>query len=285
MASDAKGGGGSTLGQMAIAGLTAGANAITRGGPKRQYKYNKKMAAFQADLNRQQALFAMDLERQLRDEARLYDSPAAQMARYKEAGLNPNLIYGQGTPGNLGQTHAPSVQGVSVGQIDAASLGALGTEFNQARLMAAQTDLTRVRTDKTSYDKELTAAQTEVVRANPYLQKGYVESLVTQMKATADLKSQERDWSLQSTRQIVNGQDVGEGPARGYIKLEQSLRNLEQQFKLGELDQKVRAEVIQSKEFRNALDKVQVEWLRDGDITSQHIYQGIMMILQSLMRN
>lgn len=30
----------------------------------------------------------------------LYNSPAAQMRRYAEAGLNPHLIYGQGTPGN-----------------------------------------------------------------------------------------------------------------------------------------------------------------------------------------
>lgn len=36
-----------------------------------------------------------------------YNSPAAQMARYEEAGLNPNLIYGQGTPGNVSAS-APS---------------------------------------------------------------------------------------------------------------------------------------------------------------------------------
>lgn len=29
-----------------------------------------------------------------------YNSPLNQMKRFKEAGLNPNLIYGQGTPGN-----------------------------------------------------------------------------------------------------------------------------------------------------------------------------------------
>lgn len=29
-----------------------------------------------------------------------YNSPIEQMKRYQEAGLNPNLIYGQGTPGN-----------------------------------------------------------------------------------------------------------------------------------------------------------------------------------------
>ena len=29
-----------------------------------------------------------------------YNTPAAQMQRYKDAGLNPNLIYGQGNSGN-----------------------------------------------------------------------------------------------------------------------------------------------------------------------------------------
>lgn len=29
-----------------------------------------------------------------------YNSPKSQMQRYQDAGLNPNLIYGQGTPGN-----------------------------------------------------------------------------------------------------------------------------------------------------------------------------------------
>lgn len=33
-----------------------------------------------------------------------YNSPKNQMARFKEAGLNPNLIYGQGTPGNASAT-------------------------------------------------------------------------------------------------------------------------------------------------------------------------------------
>lgn len=33
-----------------------------------------------------------------------YNSPKAQMERFKEAGLNPQLIYGQGTPGNASAT-------------------------------------------------------------------------------------------------------------------------------------------------------------------------------------
>lgn len=40
-----------------------------------------------------------------------YNSPEAQMRRFQEAGLNPNLIYGQGNPGNAGAVQTPDVQG------------------------------------------------------------------------------------------------------------------------------------------------------------------------------
>ena len=37
-----------------------------------------------------------------------YNTPKAQMARYQAAGLNPNLIYSQGNPGNM--TSSPTMQ-------------------------------------------------------------------------------------------------------------------------------------------------------------------------------
>lgn len=37
-----------------------------------------------------------------------YNKPINQMARYQEAGLNPNLIYSQGNPGNM--TSSPTMQ-------------------------------------------------------------------------------------------------------------------------------------------------------------------------------
>lgn len=41
-----------------------------------------------------------------------YNTPAAQMARFKDAGLNPHLMYGQGTPGNA--TGAPTMKPTKV---------------------------------------------------------------------------------------------------------------------------------------------------------------------------
>lgn len=54
---------------------------------------------------REDATTAFNRQRQLLAEQRAYESPMAQMQRYIEAGLNPNLIYGQ----QQGSISAPSV--------------------------------------------------------------------------------------------------------------------------------------------------------------------------------
>lgn len=42
-----------------------------------------------------ESTLAYERQRQMRDEQWAHDAPAAQMQRFKDAGLNPNLIYGQ----------------------------------------------------------------------------------------------------------------------------------------------------------------------------------------------
>lgn len=53
------------------------------------YLFNKKLAE-------QQNQYNIDMWKMQNE----YNSPQAQMQRFKDAGLNPNLIYGQGTSGN-----------------------------------------------------------------------------------------------------------------------------------------------------------------------------------------
>lgn len=82
---------------MYAAGIAAagsmGSAAVTSGrghkSQKRALRYNKQLAKYQYDLN-------MQAWREQNE----YNSPAAQMARYQEAGLNPRLVYGQGDNGN-----------------------------------------------------------------------------------------------------------------------------------------------------------------------------------------
>lgn len=64
---------------------------------KRQHKYNMEMAKWQNDANI--ANWNMQNE---------YNLPSNQMKRFKEAGLNPNLIYGSGTSTTAGTVPAAS---------------------------------------------------------------------------------------------------------------------------------------------------------------------------------
>lgn len=279
-----EGKGNSPWASLASAGITAIGNAITRGGPKRQYKYNKKMMAEQNRLNRENAEWAFNKELELRKFQMDYDTPQAQMQRLKDAGLNPNLIYGSGSAaaGSFEAPSAPNVPGVSSHSIDAAVLGNLGTEFQQARLMAAQTDLTQMRTEESTVKQDLMKAQKDVTKANPYLKEGYVDSLVAQLKATADLKKQEASFMLEQVTGKVNGKDVDvPGVARGYVIMQEQMRQLFNKFQLQEADLKIKAQILESKEFQNALSEIQVQWMRDGDITPQHIFQAIFMLLNA----
>lgn len=85
--------------------ITAGswiANQIAqRRAAKKEAQYNLQT---QTSLNQQ----AFDQNKQMWNLQNKYNSPASQMARFSEAGLNPNLIYSQGSAGNASQ--APTIQ-------------------------------------------------------------------------------------------------------------------------------------------------------------------------------
>lgn len=76
-----------------IAGVVALASAIissssSKNQMRRTNAANMELAQYQAKTN--EALI---------DKQNAYNSPAAQMGRFDAAGLNPNLMYGQGSPG------------------------------------------------------------------------------------------------------------------------------------------------------------------------------------------
>lgn len=78
------------LGSAALGAGVSGLFGIA--GSAINYAFQKKLAA-------QQNQYNLDMWRMQAD----YNSPQAQMQRFQEAGLNPNLIYGQGSNGNMSQ--------------------------------------------------------------------------------------------------------------------------------------------------------------------------------------
>lgn len=78
----------------------AAAAALTGG----QIMGNIFSAKAQRKHSRQMSDLQYQRDKEMFYEAQAYNSPAEQMKRFKEAGLNPHLIYSQGDPGNVAQT-------------------------------------------------------------------------------------------------------------------------------------------------------------------------------------
>lgn len=262
-----------------ISAVTSAADMITRGGPRRQFKWGRKMLDYQNKVNRANAEWQLAQNRLLANEQRLYDSPKMQMARWKEAGMNPHLAYSQGNPGNM---NSP----VTMSGIPAANFGHIDTsypnpvkEFLGAEMMQTQMGLTNQKVEESRTKQAVMEAQKSLLEANPFMRPQYVNALVSQLEATAALKQQEKRWMLTS----VSDADKGYvGYQQGYIKMNKELDLLFQKFDLQKADQKVKAEIIEGKEFDNALKEIQNQWMKDGQITPEHIRQAIMSILGKL---
>jgi len=196
-----------------------------------------------------------------------YNTPAAQMQRYIEAGLNPNLIYSQGTSGNMSPLPVADWQG---------AVSNLGSQYVQSELAQTQTDVGQQKIQESRAKTQLIEAQREVTKANPYLDATYLKGVVDNMVSTARIKVQEADF-------LTSGTASTGATTQGQAKMMLEINNLAQRTGLLEADQKVKDEIIKSQKFTNELKALQVKWLKDGDITPQHIYQGIMMLLSKMM--
>lgn len=185
-----------------------------------------------------------------------YNLPVNQMARLTDAGLNPNLMYGVASPGNMS---APQPVNVS------APYEGIGTTYLQA-------GLTSSKTSESSQKREVMKVQKEVLEANPWLNSGYVNALVSSMMSTAAMKKQEADF--------YTGDAKYEGVSKpGIQKMQLEIETLVQRFNLNQADQKIKAEIVQSKEFQNEIDEVKARWLTDATINPQTIMEGVKMLL------
>lgn len=126
--------------------ISQGINALTQKSLNSQTRrWNEKMYERQ----RQDNLAQWNLQN-------AYDSPAAQMQRYREAGLNPNLIYGQSN------TSSPiSKTEMKPWNPDAPrfNLGEAVSEFNNTRLAQGQVNNIREQNEVLKADANLKQVQ------------------------------------------------------------------------------------------------------------------------------
>lgn len=172
-------------GSAIAAGLIQG--GITAGTSRRNtdatIRANREMAEY---------AYAKDLEQFER--MKEYNAPTAQMARFKAAGLNPNLIYGQGTPGNVNSTpsyQAPRQDYKYAPPVDLPMTLAMyqdvAVKDAQIDNLQAQTENVEARTATELINKNLRGAQYKSQAARALVDVGYGQDLA---QAELELKRQ-----------------------------------------------------------------------------------------------
>ena len=118
---------------------------------------NRKFNAEQAQLQR-------DWQEKMWNLSNEYNSPLQQMQRFKEAGLNPNLVYGDGAKSlaaQVGSGAAASSSAVGRGVIENPVTTAIGiqSQMEQIKNLREQNELLRQQARKTSNEADSVAWQ------------------------------------------------------------------------------------------------------------------------------
>lgn len=263
---------------LMVAGMqTAGNIAGGLIGSGKRFRQQKALAKQANKYNRSMQEMVYEQNLAMMHYQNEYNSPEAQRKRYEEAGMNPALAYGTGNPGN--QSSAPEMKATPAVVPDAQDLsflGSIGTQFAQARVLASQADLNNQKVTESGVKQQLMEIQKQVQAANPMLNAKVYFTTLQAMVASAQVKRQESEFLLKS-QSDASAQTMGER------KVQYEIENLVKRFDLNTQDLKIKNQVLESKEFQNALQEIQLKWMRDGEITSQHIYQFVMMMLMKSM--
>jgi hypothetical protein len=167
---------------LIAAGVGAGGTAFGawRSG-KSQQQINDQNARLSKDMMHQQRQWALEDW----DKVNAYNHPSQQMARYKEAGLNPNLIYGSASNSPATMVRSTNQEAPKMdarGFIDSAQqMGQIGPQMlnsyfaaqqmeNQTALAQAQILKLKADTDRSEQQFKLTGQQWDELVKGPMFQ-------------------------------------------------------------------------------------------------------------------
>lgn len=238
-------------GGAALAGA-AGQMYSTSKMNKRAEKYNWEMYKTQ----RYDALADWNMQNQ-------YNSPAAQMQRFKDAGLNPNLIYGQMQ--DVGQMRSVEGKGLNLQPQDVqGNVGSVIAAYQNARSSEASVNLAKKQLEILDQEKLLKAAQTAAVDANTAKVLWDTETakgigmdyrremlnglewrnneFIKQMNRNAELhplRVQKESQAINNMKEQIRASEVGRQLSlKQMTMLDQQLRNIKTEGELKELELK-----------------------------------------------
>lgn len=274
-------------------------------GQERQAKHNRSLAEWQHGKNLELLKYQLD-----------YNTPANQMKRFTDAGLNPHLVYTQGNAGNWNSSpSAPSIQPTDM-SIPLPNLLSMAQQTQQIELIKSQANLNNIKADESGVKQELMQAQKQLVQANPYLREEYISSLIGKMEAQVNLiKNQSVLAQTQNQLTSVNirGSEIRNMSMLKQIdKMNKEMELLAQKFMLNKQtytlndikvireklgvdidvekwanlrsDREVKAKIIESKTFENKILEVQSRFMMGDTITGQAALDVAKFFIASLIQ-
>jgi len=258
--------------------LGGGANALSQGNMnKKNRRWSEKM--YQRQYNDNLAFWAMQND---------YNSPQAQMRRFQEAGLNPNLIYGQGNAGNAGSVQTPDIQGTDqrAPQWGDAFTGAAGgiAAYYDTRIKQATADNLEEQNTNLVKTGLLTEAQILNTIGNTDMTKFDLDQKIrlkdiSAQAAAANLRKLETETDLAINRDyreaLKNTSDLAEAAERvltmrlGRAKTSQEIQNLETQ------NAQVRQQISLMKQD-GTLKQLEIQLRRKGINPNDPMYMRIL---------
>lgn len=186
------------LGQIIGLGTEVGSQIFNAAQQNRANRFNANFSEYMYDKARADALTDQKMQND-------YNSPAAQMARLKAAGLNPNLV----APGISSQAAPVRSTNFNPPKIDPARIDARGVEAGimdiyDTKLKQAQTNNIEAARDVALKDAAVKAAQVDNINADTILKTGNAnrnEILTAMDKLRLSQESTLNDVTLESRRQ------------------------------------------------------------------------------------
>lgn len=260
------------MGPVGLQAIQTGGNALDsilnfflgKKRDERQLKHSKELSAYEFDKNME----AWRIQN-------AYNAPSQQMQRFREAGLNPNLIYGKGTPGNA--TELPKYQAPRPNyryNLGPMMQGVLAN-YNSTLKNNAEVDLLRKNRDlqdekilTESVNRGLTAAQTLKADAdtkNRRILNSYQADLLKQQLVNSRTKVSEMVSNTQvnyARKELLKAQTASEmeRPAQVRATVRQIQANTSLSRKqIEKLNSDIRTAVIAREKLRNDVKRGKVD--------------------------
>lgn len=251
-------GGGDWISSLINLGSAIYASEVSRKNTKDTIAANKEQAEY---------AYSKDLEMWNRQNA--YNDPLAQMLRMRQAGLNPNMVYGGGSSGAGGQAaqmpryNAPTLN-YAYNPIDFTSVIGMYQDFRikQATLnnLKAQEENIRARTVSEASRNTLLGAQGEIAQTKAWTteyQAPYQNAIVHNQAQASEAKLRQ-EWQKV---QLMNQEEIQRNLSMEYMKKRMTLSDIEAEKK--------QAETL-FLDMRN-------EWMKMGVTTSDNMLIRVMV--------